>query len=423
MYLRKVKIWNIRSISNFEMDFSKPAGWHVLIGDNGSGKSSIIRAIALALVGPEEALGLRADWRDWLNHQANDGRIRLDLSKLDIDKHTGRQAKLKNWLVPNIILFKRNESSVELSTFKTKKIDPYRYNWGRGEGWFSVAYGPYRRFAGGNQEWTKVFYSQPKLGAHLSAFGEDIALTEAIDWLVKLNYQLLEQKESGLILNDLKKLINSPGFLPHKAEIESISSEGVVFKDGNGSLIPVNQLSDGYRSILSLTFELIRQLVRVYGAASVFKDIKEDKMVIDLPGVVLIDEIDAHLHPTWQIKIGQWFTNCFPKIQFIVTTHSPLICRACENGSIWRLSSPGSNIQSGEIIGTDKNRLIYGNVLDAYGTEIFGSDVTINNDSVDKKEELVQLSKKKLAGKLTQGEESRLQELRKTFSTDDTLEL
>jgi len=423
MYIKKIDITNIRSIQKFTMEFKNPPGWHVLIGDNGAGKSSVIRAISLALIGPEEALGLRADWRDWLSQNKDLGRIRIDIQKQDIDKHTGRQAKLTKYLVPNVIQFKRLGEIVELSVVKTLKVDPYKYNWGRGKGWFSAAFGPYRRFAGGNQEWTKVFYSQPKLGAHLSAFGEDIALTETLEWLVKLNYKILENKESGVILNDLKKLINSKDFLPHNTKIHNVSSDGVLFKDGNGIQISVNQLSDGYRSILSLTFELIRQLVRVYDENKVFANIRENEMIINLPGVVLIDEIDAHLHPTWQTRIGQWFTKYFPNIQFIVTTHSPLICRACENGTIWRLAAPGSEDESKQILGDDRNRLIFGNVLDAYGTEIFGGNVTISVEAVDKKEELVQLSKKKTAGKISTQEENKLQELRKTFSTDDKVEL
>jgi predicted ATPase len=426
MYIKSVEIEQIRSIQKFKMDFKNPAGWHVLIGDNGAGKSSIIRSIALALVGPDEALGLRADWRDWLNRIAEEGKICLSLESSQVDKHTGRSAKLKNQYISNIISFKRNNGLVTFSSNKNSKdsgVNPAKYNWGDGRGWFSVAYGPYRRFEGGNQDWTKVFYSQPKLGAHLSAFGEDVALTEAVEWLVKLNYQRLELKETANIIDDIKKLVNSPDFLPHKVEIDSISSEGVMFKDGNGSLIHVNQLSDGYRSMLSLTFELIRQLERVYGANDVFRNIRQNKMYIDLPGVVLIDEIDAHLHPTWQTRIGQWFVKYFPNIQFIVSTHSPLICRACEKGTIWRLAAPGSNIDSMQVNGDDRNKLIFGNVLDAYGTDIFGSDVTINVESISKKEELVQLSNRKIAGKLSAKEENKLQELRKTFSTDDKIEL
>lgn len=430
MYLTKAVIEKIKSIEHFEMDFKAPAGWHVIIGDNGSGKSTIIRSIALALVGPEEAQGLRADWRDWLNRQSESGSICLEINGHAIDKSRKQGRKPDTLIIKNQLEFKRNGSvTMRPRSLPKGSEDPKKYNWGKVNGWFSVSYGPFRRFAGGNRDWDRVFISQPRLGAHLSAFGEDVALTEALDWLINLHFKSLESlqsnayDESAFVIQNLKKLINSQDFLPHKAEIESISSEGVYFKDGNGSIISVNQLSDGYRSILSLTFELIRQLVRVYNANDVFKNIKKDNLIIDLPGIVLIDEVDAHLHPTWQTRIGQWFTKYFPKMQFIVTTHSPLVCRASDKGSIWRLAAPGSDYKTGEVTGTDKNRLIYGNILDAYGTEVFGSDVTINNESVEKKEELVRLSKKRITGQMSAKDDAKLQELRDIFPADDTLEL
>lgn len=419
MYIKKVIIQNIRSISHFEMDFPEPAGWHVVIGDNGSGKSTVVKSIALALVGPTEALGLRASWNEWLNRQKNWGEIDISIEPSAGDVHTGRRAKLTKQLIPNIIQFKRSDEYVEFLPKKGQKPEPQNYNWGQGKGWFSVAYGPFRRFEGGNPDWTKVFYSQPKLGAHLSVFGEDVALTEAIEWLVKLNYQILENKEEGHIIDDIKNLVNSADFLPHKAEIESVSSNGVVFKDGNGSLISVNQLSDGYRSILSLTFELIRQLIRVYNSDTVFENIRRNKMMIDLPGVVLIDEIDAHLHPTWQTRIGTWFTKYFPKLQFIVTTHSPLVCRACEKGSIWRLASPGAADDSGEVVGLEKERLIYGNILDAYGTELFGKTPVRSEKSEEKLEKLGHLNMLSALGKITPQEEQERISLQKILSTDD----
>jgi hypothetical protein len=179
------------------------------------------------------------------------------------------------------------------------------------------------------------------------------------------------------------------------------------------------QLSDGYRSILSLTFELIRQLVRVYGAKAVFEDISKGKMQIPLPGVVLIDEIDAHLHPTWQTRIGEWFLQYFPQLQFIVTTHSPLVCRACHKGSIWRLAAPGSDQTSGEVTGLDKDRLVYGNVLDAFGTEVFGQNVTRSEYAQDKRKRLATLNIKSLQGAITEPEEKELDELKAIFATDN----
>ncbi len=421
MYIQKVELENIRSIRHFEMEFERPQGWHVLIGDNGAGKSSIIRSIALALVGPEQALGLRADWNDWLNNQSEEGRILLCIEKHQVDKQTGGAA-LEHKLIPSVLMFKRNKELVGLSSNadkKSKAPNPTRFNWGLGAGWFSVGYGPYRRFAGGTQEWAKVFYSQPRLGAHLSAFGEDVALTEATEWLVKLNYQQLEESKPNTTIEAVTALVNSPDFLPHGAKLSRISSSGVVFTDGNGIDIPATQMSDGYRSILSLTFELHRQLVRVYDEKSVFGKILKGNMVIDLPGVVLIDEIDAHLHPTWQTRIGQWFTKYFPNIQFIVTTHSPLVCRAAENGAIWRLAAPGGERKSSLVTGTDRDRLVYGNILDAYGTELFGSTPVRSVQSNEKLERLGKLNMLSALGKLSSKEEDERLTLQSILSTDD----
>jgi predicted ATP-binding protein involved in virulence len=420
MYIESLQIQNIRAIENFEMNFQNSPGWHVLIGDNGSGKSTIIRSIALALIGPEQALGLRADWADWIKKGSTQGKIELKISSTaPYDKITG-SGRARKSLISNTISFKNENGFIRFSGEKTKP-DPTRRNWGHGEGWFSVAYGPYRRFEGGNPDWTKVFYSQPKLGAHLSAFGEDVALTEAIDWLIKLNYQILEQRESEGLLENLKKFINSKDFLPNNTALENISSEGVTFKDGNGSLISVNQMSDGYRSILSLTFELLRQLIRTYGSVKVFKNIKKDIMSIDLPGVVLIDEIDVHLHPTWQTRIGKWLTQYFPNIQFIVSTHSPLVCRAAENGSIWRLSSQGSKGNGFEIKDDEKDKLVFGNILDAYGTELFGKSPVRSPESELKLLELEDLSFKSSLGKANSKEEKQRIYLQSILSSDDSL--
>lgn len=419
MYIKSLEIDNIRSIKGFKMTFENPAGWHVLIGDNGAGKSTIIRAAALVLIGQALALGLRSDWTDWLSVGEHEGRIALGLSMDEkYDGFPNGNVHLGNEM-SDIIRFKRDNGKIQI--ISDSGLGIYKILENEAIGCFSVAYGPLRRFTGGNPEWSKVFNAQPKLGAHLSAFGEDVALSEAIDWLVKLNYQVLEGKEDESLIENLKSFINSEGFLPNNVKMESISSEGVFFRDGNGNTISVNQLSDGYRSILSLTFELLRQLVRVYGQELVFSNIKHGEMNINLPGVVLIDEIDAHLHPTWQTSIGNWFTKYFPQIQFIVTSHSPLVCRASEKGTIWRLTSHGSDEPSGEITGTDKDKLIFGNVLDAYGTEFFGKSPVRSAKSDEKLEKLGHLNMLAALGKISPEEEQERIQLQQIFTTDDPI--
>lgn len=245
--------------------------------------------------------------------------------------------------------------------------------WNNYGGWFSVGFGPFRRFYGGDIEVMRVHFSDPRAAAHLSLFGENVALTEALTWMKELHVKRLEKhKAETLLLEHLIHFVNTCELLPFGVKIHEVNSEGVTFKDGNGILVSLRNLSDGFRSMLSLIFELIRELVRVYGDKAVFSNSGKDLFSIDLPGVVLIDEVDAHLHPTWQTRIGSWFTKYFPKMQFIVTTHSPLICRGASKGTIWKLSAPGKERSFSEIVGYEKDQLIYGNVLDAYETEEFG---------------------------------------------------
>ncbi len=422
MYIKDIEITNIRSIERFTMAFKKPAGWHVLIGDNGAGKSTIIRSIALALIGPEDAPALRQDWTDWLNKQATKGQITVRVEGDSMyDSRTGSGKYPDHYVYTNDIEFSREKADkLPVKIIFKNKTTPM--NWKAASGWFSVAYGPFRRFTGGSPEKEKMYYSNPKAGAHLSAFGEDVALSEALVYLRDLYIKKLENKADGELYDQLIRFINAAQLLPHNVTIQSIDSEGVYFIDANGQTINAIQMSDGFRSMLSLTFELIRQLIRTYGKNKVFKPANEASQTIDLPGVVLIDEIDAHLHPTWQTRVGQWFTTYFPNIQFIVTTHSPLVCRAAEKGSIWRLAAPGSRQLSGEVKGTDRARLIYGNVLDAYGTEVFGQDVERSEASKEKVQQLAHLSQLNTFGKITDQQKKELQDLRKILITDDTTE-
>ena len=416
MYIQSVKIKNIRSITEFEMTFDKPAGWHVLIGDNGAGKSSIIRSIAVALIGPDEIYGIQPNWNEWLQWKTEEAIIEVKIKKSEnIDVQNGISGLAKDFTIK--LELNQNENGY-VTILKKTQSQAKMSVWGGKVGWFSAGYGPFRRFTGGSPDKDKIFENETfsRLASHLSLFGEDVALTEAIKWLNYLHIQTLEKKISENVLENLTKFINSHDFLPHNAHLESISSDGIIFKDGNGAEITVNQMSDGYRSILSLTFELLRQMIRVYGSEVVLKQIKIGNMIIDVPGVVLIDEVDAHFHPTWQTRIGQWFTKYFPNIQFIVTTHSPLVCRACYNGSIWRLAAPGSGNESGEIIGDDKKKLIYGNVLDAYETEIFGENISISEQGSEKMFRLAELNNKSMKGRTTDIEEKELSQL-KSFLT------
>jgi len=396
MYVRKVRIENIRTIEALEWEIpaGQEAGWHVVLGDNGAGKSSFLRSVALALAGPLEAFALRQDWNDWLRRGAESGSVVL--TAVPDPEYDSFDLNL-NAPGPIGIEFVRVGERAELRSI----FDPQdSWVWNpANRGWFCAAYGPYRRFSrasGGESLMESLSGSAPRLASMLSVFGEDVALTECLRWLRELHHKKLEGSPEGTLLDEVQAFVNQEGFLPHRARLVSVSSERVEFEDGNGCTVPVLELSDGYRSILSMTFELIRQLSRLYGPKLVFDP--DDPTRVAAPGVVLIDEVDAHLHPTWQRRIGQWFRTHFPRMQFIVTTHSPLICQAAEVGSVWRLPRPGIEEEGGMVTGTELNRLLYGDVLDAYSTGVFGPGVTRSDVGKQRLERLAELNVKELFG-------------------------
>jgi energy-coupling factor transporter ATP-binding protein EcfA2 len=425
MYISTIEITNLRAIKHVLIDLKSKPGWHVLLGDNGSGKSTVVRAISLALIGPSDSKAIRINPIEWLRSGEQEGNVILEiLMDKRYDRGTAKRITDGKKIHFGIEFIRNPSNSIPGIEIQERKIPQSElpaknYNWSNKGGWFGVAYGPFRRFTGGNRDWDRLYLASPRAGAYLSAFGEDVALTEPLDWLKSLHVQRLEANTASVTIDGLRQLINSTDFLPHGARMDEVDSEGIFFIDGNQQRVSVTQLSDGYRSVLSFMFELVRQLIRVYGEELVFDAYFRKNTAIDLPGVVIVDEIDSHLHPTWQTRIAEWFTNYFPKLQFIITTHSPLICRGAEKGSIWKLPKPGEEQHKGlQIEGVERDRLLYGNVLDAYGTELFGKDITRSAKGHDKRKIYQTLLEKSIVGETTSVEEKKLIELRPIFATD-----
>lgn len=246
-------------------------------------------------------------------------------------------------------------------------------------------------------------------------------MTEIEPWLQKLRFAQLEgRSEEGKLLDDLTLFINQPGFLPTGVWLKEVTSKAVTFVDAQGCEVDMNELSDGFRSILSLTFELIRQMALVYKGISIFN---EGKTAVIAPGVVFVDEIDVHLHPRWQRAIGPWLTRCFPKVQFFVTTHSLLVCQgAYPHGSVWRLPDPDPEQQGnpvGRITGVPLKRLLFGNLLEVVSSGAFGTGVERSDEGRKMLEELAQLNRRSFKGQLSEEEKTRRRELMEIFGASD----
>ncbi len=403
MHIKRIELRDIKSIEHFDMFFDKGAGWHVLLGDNGSGKSTIIKAVAAALVGMPDIYHLE-DWKDWVRIGKTKGKIKVEFEGCKDDSY-----ELDNGV-----------ASLEIQKRPKWNLSPSEYEeqWSEMTSWFSCAYGPYRRFKG---EIIADEVATRRLNAHLTAFDPKLSLMRSIEVLKKLHHESLEiqsdhtkekvRKVSKKMLEDKITFINNSDLLPHGYKIKSVKSHGVYFTDSFGNERSIYDLSDGYKSMLSLVLDLMMHMQKIFCRIVP----AEDPNIIHHSGVVMIDEVDVHLHPTWQVRIGKWFTKYFPNIQFIVTTHSPLICQAAD--SIWKLSEPDSETANRKIEGIEFQRLVYGNVLEAYGTGLFGRNVTRSETSYRMLERLVRLNKKSSVKDLTPEEWAELEKLKAILPT------
>ncbi len=392
MYLSKVRLKNIRSFEDTTVEFEPQAGWNVILGDNGSGKSTLIRSVALGLIGEDDikALGLEEDWDDWLRYKETKGTIELD------DQQNNKLSKIL--LEEERHVFSKIRRFVNISA----KINNV-------ENTFSASYGALRRAKGGNKDYDNVWKNNPKLAAHLSIFFEDVALDQIDNWLEDMEriadfgpYDFEEWRKefpAEQAENDIKSVHNTVHILEktfrfvndsamfdtsYKFERTGLSVSGPFFSLG-GIPVSIHNLSDGYKSILTLVLELLRQLFRIHNdnLDKIFSE-TDNQLKVIAPGIVLIDEVAAHLHPSWQARIGEWFTEYFPNIQFIVSTHSPIICRSAKNGSIQKIIHEENKTIIEQIEGKEKNKLVYGNILDAYETDLFGEDISRSKESLQK---------------------------------------
>ncbi len=336
MYLRQVEIRNIKCFAELNLDFTGNQGkssvkrWTAFLGENGTGKSTLLQAIGAVLAGPNAIRHLLPFPETWVRIGAKYGEIKAEIFPneedqliQDMAKHSSYTARYTVYDSESLnypgIHFDLHPSGSSESYDILGQI-PYVE---KTQGWLTCGYGPFRRLSGGNETSKKIIDTGRKSARLVTLFYESAALANIEDWLKELyntardgdvhNRQRLELVKHAF----MEKLLPFPAELlvdARQARLKIIGQEPISF----------NELSDGYRSVLALGVDLIRWLTEAFPDA-------DDPMAC--PGIVLIDELDAHLHPKWQRQIGFWLLDKFPGLQFIVATHSPFLAQvASEQG-------------------------------------------------------------------------------------------
>jgi len=133
-----------------------------------------------------------------------------------------------------------------------------------------------------------------------------------------------QQPEDILFLNVLKAAITS--VIPKWTDMAFSAKDNDlmgIYTDENGIInkLPFSYLSDGYRNAIGMVADIAYRCIQLNPGLG-------EKVLLETEGIVLIDEIDLHLHPEWQRNIVADLKRTFPRIQFIATTHSPFIVQS-----------------------------------------------------------------------------------------------
>ncbi|WP_430786769.1 AAA family ATPase [Actinoplanes sp. G11-F43] len=440
MYIKEIRLENVRGFHGsrrVSLDLTRPdgtlAGWTVIAGRNGSGKTSLLRAVALALGGPSAAHTLVSDFTSWVSAGSTFGSAVVDLVRdgaadrfVDVGHESAETLPLGlGWKLPRAGAGDPGELKPAMGSihftdrglpFADRTADvqisgPWNEN---PVGWFCAAYGPFRRLAGGSVDAQRLAESRGPAARMTSLFREDASLAEGVTWLIEQHLRAFEGRPGAEALKQGALEILGDGLLPDGYRIREVNSDG-LWVESRGQRFPLKEMSDGYRTVAALIVDLLKQLHEAYGSVTFERDGRSIS-VVD-PGVVLIDEVDAHLHVSWQKRIGDWLKQHFPRIQFIVTTHSPYICQAADEHGLIRLPGPGED-EPPRIIGADLyQRIIYGSGDDAIVSDLFGLDTPYSEVALRLRRELTVLETDVLIGRADAEGIRRYEELRDRLSS------
>lgn len=387
MFLRKLILQNVRSIEQLEIPFTDLEGgtrkWTLLLGENGCGKSTVLRSISLLLAGSEALPELLGNPDTWIRLGRKDCTFHADLVTADneersVDFKLRRGIGLKE-------VFAENKEALDLLD---RAIAHSARNY------FTIGYGVSRRLSAENTHFSSSErFRHPRAQSVATMFSPDATLNPLESWAMDLDYR---RKDEGL------KIIKSAlaDLLPN-VTFQNIDKEHkqLMFKTPDG-LIPLSQLSDGYQNVAAWCGDLL------YRITSIFAD---HKRPFHARGLLLIDELDLHLHPLWKRQLVDFLTEKLPNFQIIATTHSALTVHQAGEGELFMLrrDSPQSAPTLQQYEGAPRNLMLHQLLL----SPIFGL-TTVDSKPVEQMRKEYKSLQSKSGKKKTSTEKKRLSALR-----------
>lgn len=272
-YLNTLTVQNYLSLSTLQLSGLGECKEIYFLGENGDGKTVILQAISLALLGDTKSVGLA---------------------------EAIAQMRLQN---PNMAL-SATDNLDKTYTFGQDELHPFLYGYG------------VNRFR--NDSDKKAEY------AHQTLFDDDCYLENPVKWLQYLDYAELKDLKTPIGKLQAVELLREILDRDQHFTVE-INPNSVIFYEQNQAL-PFEHLSHGYKSVITWVADLLTRLAKQQPHAV---------STHDFTGIVLIDEVDLFLHPKWQRQVVRRLRHWFSGLQFIITTHSPIVVLGASNDALF----------------------------------------------------------------------------------------
>jgi predicted ATPase len=373
-----VKRLRLENIGPFEsLDLALHPRWNILLGDNGTGKSTILRALATAIAGEDAA--------PFAHRLLRSGQTAAAIT-LETERNTYRTS------------IRGDSTRAELVSIPGRPLEA--------EGWLAVGFPALRTVSWNRPKTAETEVRGRPTPADLLPLIQgdpDPRLDKLKQWIVNLDYWSKDERTRtgspgryAALIHTFFRIVGeiTEGLTILFREVRAQTNE-VMIETDDGAL-PLEAVSQGTTSLMGWVGIVLQRFYEVYG---------DDEDPTQRPAVVLMDEIDAHLHPEWQRTLIQKLSRIFPNVQFIATTHSPLVVAGLQPEQVFRFARG----EDGRVVQlTVDVEMLRGRADQILTGELFGLETTVDpvtGQKMDRYRDLLGKSPR------TGDEESELQEL------------
>lgn len=349
MYINRIDLHNFRTfrsasvqLLHSDLDFRQLGlprprlpNVNLLLGNNGAGKTTLLKAVALACLGP--AVGKSGIYPYRLvrqepvkGHATDKARSARSSRKMAGSEVPPLQAVIQATFTPHEqdrVPRETRQLASEVTLRRISDFEDMEWSHHQFEAWepifsaetdalFFVGYGATRRVEQKERydPGSRTSRSFARARRVQSLFEDSYSLVPLNSWLP--SYREKNPGRFSQVVTLLNRLVGG-GHYRFTGELE----QGEYLFERGGLRVPFPALSDGYRAFLGWAGDLLYHICMTCPSG---------KRLVENCGIVMIDEIDLHLHPEWQMKLLPTLSRTLPKIQFIVTSHSPLIVGSLE---------------------------------------------------------------------------------------------